>query len=315
MRPFLTLREVLQVRGVCNYGKLNYWLGARAAAEKRNSLYPDIDFCKNPGAICSDRRAPELRWVTGMFHWVQTVQRSRLSNYFPTLKTFVDAGDYADDLFISMVNNMLGGTPDDISKRTDAFFNALRAFNLILVEGDYEDAPVLTFCGVDYDDAGTKCTPCETNKDCSGMELCHVNVTACDVMVNGFNNTLADESTNATAAILNGVNDELANATIANENATVAIPNNSVPNTNTIAADTADDPTTQSSNTTNTGAVEAPIIPMTLPISSSTNFCGETWGDALTKCAKRCESCERTLQLYEHSAMECLSSSVSWFHV
>jgi hypothetical protein len=56
---------VLQVRGVCQYGKLNYHLGAKGAAERRQSMYPDIDFCKNPGAICSDRRAPELRWVTG----------------------------------------------------------------------------------------------------------------------------------------------------------------------------------------------------------------------------------------------------------
>lgn len=29
-----------------NFGKLNYWLGARAAKEGRASAYPDIDFCK-----------------------------------------------------------------------------------------------------------------------------------------------------------------------------------------------------------------------------------------------------------------------------
>lgn len=61
----LLLHSVLQVRGVCQYGKLNYYLGAKGATERKQSMYPDIDFCKNPGAICSDRRAPELRWVTG----------------------------------------------------------------------------------------------------------------------------------------------------------------------------------------------------------------------------------------------------------
>ncbi len=296
IRPFFALREVLQVRGVCNYGKLNYWLGAKAAAEKRESLYPDIDFCKNPGAICSDRRAPELRWVTGMFHWVQTIQRSRGSpNYFPSLKAYVEGGDYADDSFIAIVNSMLGGTPDDISKRSDAFFNALRAFGLISVEGDYTNAPVLTFCGVDFYDAGTKCTPCETNMDCSGMELCHNNVTACDIVVDDDNSTLAGsgDSTNATATIAPGVEDELANATVANENDSVAISDNAVADTSTIVA--------ESLNTTNTGAIEAPITPMSLPISSSTNFCGTTWGDALTMCAKRCESYMGTLHVSSNS--------------
>ena len=294
----------MQVRGVCNYGKLNHWLGAKAAAENRDSLYPDIDFCKNPGAICSDRRAPELRWVTGMFHWVQTIQRSRGSpNYFPSLKAYVEGGDYADDSFISIVNTMLGGTPDDISKRSDAFFNALRAFGLISVEGDNTDVPVLTFCGVDYYDAGTKCTPCETNMDCSGMELCHNNVTACDIVVGGDNITSAGSgnSTNTTASIAPSVDDELVNATFATENDSVAIAETAVTDTSTTVTNTSDDPTTQSINTTNTDALEAPITPMTLPLSSSTNFCGTTWGDALTMCAKRCEACIVTLHVSSDS--------------
>ena len=58
-------RTVLQIRGVCQYGKLNHYLGAKGNRGRQKTMYPDIDFCKNPGAICSDRRAPELRWVTG----------------------------------------------------------------------------------------------------------------------------------------------------------------------------------------------------------------------------------------------------------
>ncbi len=32
-----------------NFGKLNYFLGKRAADEGRESKYPDVDFCKDPG--------------------------------------------------------------------------------------------------------------------------------------------------------------------------------------------------------------------------------------------------------------------------
>ncbi len=32
-----------------NFGKLNYFLGKRAADEGRESRYPDVDFCKDPG--------------------------------------------------------------------------------------------------------------------------------------------------------------------------------------------------------------------------------------------------------------------------
>ena len=33
-------------KGPCTLGKLNYYLGSRAADEGRTALYPNIDFCK-----------------------------------------------------------------------------------------------------------------------------------------------------------------------------------------------------------------------------------------------------------------------------
>uniref|UniRef100_A0A7S2W2Z1 Uncharacterized protein n=1 Tax=Mucochytrium quahogii TaxID=96639 RepID=A0A7S2W2Z1_9STRA len=45
-------RGVLRENGICHVGKLNYFLGARAHQEKRMSLYPSIDFCKDPEAVC-----------------------------------------------------------------------------------------------------------------------------------------------------------------------------------------------------------------------------------------------------------------------
>ena len=67
-------RERERYTGVCNFGKLNFYLGKRAFDEGRASLYPNIDFCKNPGAICEDSSHSELKWVTGIYFWLESVQ-------------------------------------------------------------------------------------------------------------------------------------------------------------------------------------------------------------------------------------------------
>jgi hypothetical protein len=51
-----------------NFGKLNYFLGARAAEEGRPSRYPTVDFCKDPEIICSSSEYKELKWIAGMFY-------------------------------------------------------------------------------------------------------------------------------------------------------------------------------------------------------------------------------------------------------
>merc|ERR1712110_574770 len=56
--------------------------------------YPDIDFCKNPGAICDSSSPPELKWVAGLFYWLNAVQpySSDGWNYIDKLRKWVDAG-------------------------------------------------------------------------------------------------------------------------------------------------------------------------------------------------------------------------------
>ena len=49
------------MKGICNFGKLNYYLGKRANDEGRDSRYPDIDFCQDPGIICSSEEHKELK--------------------------------------------------------------------------------------------------------------------------------------------------------------------------------------------------------------------------------------------------------------
>ena len=87
-------RGSLQLRGTCAYGKLNYFLGKRAADEGRPSMFPDIDFCRNPQAVCSDVRYPDLKWIAGLFRWVTEIQSYNKEGfqYLQQLREFVDGG-------------------------------------------------------------------------------------------------------------------------------------------------------------------------------------------------------------------------------
>ena len=64
-------RGVIQTTGVCNFGKLNYYLGAHAASEGREARYPDVDFCEQPDAICASDEHKELKWIAGYFYWTE----------------------------------------------------------------------------------------------------------------------------------------------------------------------------------------------------------------------------------------------------
>jgi len=87
-------RGSIQLRGVCAYGKLNYHLGKRAHDEGRPSMYPDVDFCRDPQAVCSHEKYPDLKWIAGMFRWITEVQTYDQGdfNYMNRLIRFVDGG-------------------------------------------------------------------------------------------------------------------------------------------------------------------------------------------------------------------------------
>lgn len=263
-------RGVLQVQGVCSYGKLNHWLGAKAAKEGRSALYPDIDFCKNPGAICSDTRAGELRWVTGMFQWVHTMQQHE--DYFPTLQKFMDSGNYKNDKsFIGLINRLLLGTQDDIAKRTNRFHDALRAFNLIPVETTSTKLPIgdglgNRYCGLDFDDAGSKCEPCDTNFDCRGATLCYAEVEGC------YSDVIPTPGPSTDTALPYGT-DSLDKNT------------NAPADYGSAASDIEGEATDVQSDVTDT-----PIAMVAgAATTHTTNYCGKSWEDAAASCAKTCE--------------------------
>jgi len=101
-------RGVLLTRGTCNIGKLNYYLGAAAAREGRQSLYPNIDFCRDPEATCSSDKGEEVKWTTAMFEWSDRIQRYNKNgwNYETELYKFFDGG-MQDDRFIESTNRIL----------------------------------------------------------------------------------------------------------------------------------------------------------------------------------------------------------------
>ncbi|KAL3811666.1 hypothetical protein ACHAXA_002760 [Cyclostephanos tholiformis] len=123
-------RGALRTRGSCNIGKLNYFLGARAAKEGRSSLYPDIDFCIDPEATCASSVTDELRWTTAFFEWSERVQRYNDTewDYEDRLKDFFSGG-MNDDSFIDDVIKILyrGCRTDECSDLEVRFANERKA--------------------------------------------------------------------------------------------------------------------------------------------------------------------------------------------
>ncbi len=135
-------RGVIQTTGPCNFGKLNYYLGKRAADEGRPSRYPEYDFCKNPQLICSSAQYPELKWIAGMFYWISSVQEYKEEgfDYYNALKDFVDTG-MTSDAFIDSVSGIVNrgcafppcatGDVDKKLERRESFRSALTEFGVL----------------------------------------------------------------------------------------------------------------------------------------------------------------------------------------
>mmetsp|Transcript_43344 Transcript_43344/g.77906 ORF Transcript_43344/g.77906 Transcript_43344/m.77906 type:complete len:815 (-) Transcript_43344:179-2623(-) len=135
-------RGVIQTTGVCNFGKLNYYLGARAAEEGRESRYPDINFCEEPDAICASQEHKELKWIAGLFYWVESLQSYNVDgwNYIDELKIFVDNG-MSGSKFIDAVSGIVNrgchnppcasGGVDGMSERSSNFLKVLAELDLV----------------------------------------------------------------------------------------------------------------------------------------------------------------------------------------
>jgi hypothetical protein len=139
----LTLHCISPIhQGVCNFGKLNYFLGSRAAEEGRDARYPDINFCEQPDAICASEDHKELKWIAGMFYWVESLQSYNVGgwDYISELHKFVDDGMSGNN-FIDAVSGIVNrgchdppcatGDVDGKADRSSNFYKVLSELDLV----------------------------------------------------------------------------------------------------------------------------------------------------------------------------------------
>ncbi|PST94231.1 chitodextrinase [Photobacterium sp. NCIMB 13483] len=148
-------RGVIQTTGRQNFGTLNHYLGrshvdpatigqtidgVTVEAPPVNPLYADLDFCSNPGLICSSEKNKEIKWIAGLFYWVTSVQAYSNEggdyadwNYYNELKKYVNGGlkgtEFIDDVS-GIVNR---GCPDSTCSTGDVHNIKERQANFKLV--------------------------------------------------------------------------------------------------------------------------------------------------------------------------------------
>lgn len=109
---------MIQTTGTCNFGKLNYYLGSRAKKRGAAALYPEINFCKDPEVICRDDGPPELKWISGLFYWMESVQAwdDGDFNFMEKLENWVDAGmDTSDTSLVDAASGIVNrGCPKTV---------------------------------------------------------------------------------------------------------------------------------------------------------------------------------------------------------
>ncbi|MFT4926936.1 MAG: hypothetical protein ACI8WB_003036 [Phenylobacterium sp.] len=155
-------RGVIQTTGRLNFGKLNHFIGRShvdpdnvgkvvtgtlVKAAPANPLYADLDLCSNPELVCSTQAHKEIKWIAGIFFWMNEVQGYNNVggpyadwNYHQQLKAYVDGGlvgsEFIDDVS-GIVNRgcpdascPVSGSVDGLAKRKDNFVKVLKALGL-----------------------------------------------------------------------------------------------------------------------------------------------------------------------------------------
>ncbi|OEF09620.1 hypothetical protein A1QK_05880 [Vibrio genomosp. F10 str. 9ZD137] len=116
--------------------------GVTVEAPPENPLYADLDFCSNPGLICSSEENREIKWIAGLFYWVTSVQAYNDEsgtyagwNYHTELKNYVDGG-LQGTAFIDAVSGIVNrGCPDStcpVSGEVHAIKERQDNFKLVL---------------------------------------------------------------------------------------------------------------------------------------------------------------------------------------
>lgn len=140
-------------------GKLNYHLGANKASRegKSKAMFPDVNFCLDPGQICAGLYSTKLRWIVGMYHWIENVQSYDEDgfNYIEQLDAYVADNLEDSDFFVKLTRIHLFGCHlescstgiPDMEARMRNFEKALSALNLQFLSVAKAEPPFKTFPG------------------------------------------------------------------------------------------------------------------------------------------------------------------------
>ncbi|AYQ56470.1 Chitodextrinase [Bathymodiolus thermophilus thioautotrophic gill symbiont] len=168
-------RGVIQTTGRENFGKLNHFVGrshvdkdligshvdwqggvVEVKAPPENPLYADMDLCANPELICSSTEHKEIKWVAGLFYWMNSVQaytgggKYQDWHYQTELKKYVDS-DFGQNNyqplngipFVDAISGIVNrGCPDSTcpntgdvhakKERADNFKKVMQGFGIAL---------------------------------------------------------------------------------------------------------------------------------------------------------------------------------------
>lgn len=191
------------------------------------------------------------------------------------MQTFVDEGNFTATAFIDVVNDVLGGSNNDTVKRSEKFFDALRAFGLI--EDYTSDATALSYCGTSVTDAGIKCAlKCVSDIECPGNELCQPGVIACDG-VEGDDNVESESESESDSSSLGGAN--VVVEIDLSDNADEALTGDISPNAGSLGGES------YNAVANNNDAEMFSFSSFAMP---KTYYCGENWGHASSSCLIAC---------------------------
>jgi hypothetical protein len=134
-------RGVIQTTGRCNFGRLNHYLGQSHLNPGEHPapvqvLYPEVNFCHDPGVICDSPDHPELKWVAGLFYWMNSVQSYDEDGwqYTAELRAWVDGGQRGT-AFIDAVSGIVNRgchTPPCATGPVDGLEDRRANFNAVL---------------------------------------------------------------------------------------------------------------------------------------------------------------------------------------
>ena len=130
-------------------GKLNKYLGKRAADAGYNAPYKYIDFCSDPNVICESYVTRELRWMVAFLEWAEEVQNyvhidafGNKWTYWDRLASFVDGGMVDNSFIDQIINILLRKCHDGLCKNNEITFEEERKNNFRRIIGEVFNLPL-----------------------------------------------------------------------------------------------------------------------------------------------------------------------------